>query len=201
MKVVSLLGSPRSQGSSATIASHLTETASGLGAQIHSFELNRLSYRGCQGCYLCKKKLDHCVLDDDLTEVLATVQQADVVVLASPVYYGDLTSQLKGFIDRTFSYLKPDYLTSTQPSRLTPKKLVLILTQGHPDPALFGDIFGRYAFFMKWMGFTEVRLIRACGLGPRNTVPEEVLREAEAAARELCGQIGQPVGATSDKAE
>lgn len=187
MKIVTLLGSPRSTGNSSTIAKHLAEAALKLGARSSIYELNRLSYRGCQGCYACKKSLDCCGLKDDLTEVLAAVQEADALVLASPVYYGDLTAQLKGFVDRSFSYLKPDYLTNPEPSRLGPKKLVFILTQGHPDEALFADIFPRYETFLKWMGFTEIRLIRACGLGPSSVdrVPEAALRQAEDAARGL----------------
>jgi len=187
MKIVTLLGSPRSHGNSATVAGRFTETAEQLGAGIRTFELNRLTYRGCQGCYACKKKLDHCVVEDDLTEVLTAVQEADLVVLASPVYYGDVTAQLKGFIDRSYSYLKPDYITNPQPSRLGPKKLVFIITQGHPDETLFADIFPRYDQFLKWLGFTETRLIRACGIGPAtvDAVPVATLEQAEALAREL----------------
>ena len=110
MKIVSLLGSPRPQGNSTAITRRFQDTAANLGAEVRTFELNRLAYRGCQGCCACKQSLDHCILNDDLTEVLNTVAEADVVVLASPVYYGDVSAQLKGFIDRTYSYLKPDYM-------------------------------------------------------------------------------------------
>lgn len=187
MNVVALLGSPRSGKNSSTIATRFTETSAKLGASTRTFELNKLTYRGCQGCYVCKNRLDHCVLNDDLTEVLEAVRQADVVLLSSPVYYGDVTAQLKGFIDRTFSYLKTDYLSNPVPSRLSPKKLVMVLTQGHPDEALFADIFPRYEGFMKWMGFREARLIRACGVGPASfdAIPEEYLLQADEAARAL----------------
>ncbi|HEY6872984.1 MAG TPA: flavodoxin family protein [Geobacteraceae bacterium] len=187
MKIVSLLGSPRSKGNSAAIACRFTETAAKFGAETKTYELNRLAYRGCQGCYACKKGLDRCGLQDDLTEVLAAVQEADVVVFASAVYYGDVTAQLKGFIDRCFSFLKPDYLTNPQPTRLSPKKIVMVLTQGNPDEALFADIFPRYEGFLKWMGFSDTRLIRACGIGPASVdaVPEKVLQQAEEAARAL----------------
>lgn len=187
MKIVSLLGSPRTKGGSSTIANHILKIAGELGAETRSFELNRLTYRGCQACYACKTKLDRCALKDDLSEVLTTVSEADAVVMASPVYYGDVTSQLKGFIDRTYSYLVPDYITNPQPSRLTPKKLVVVLTQGQPDETAFSDIFPRYEVFMKWMGFGEPALIRACGIGPYRAeeVPEKYLRLAEEAARAL----------------
>jgi len=187
MKIVAFLGSPRSNSNSSAIAMRFTETAAARGAQVTTFDLNRLSYRGCQGCYACKKGAEHCVLQDDLTGVLAAVHDADLVVLASPVYYGDVTAQMKGYIDRNYSFLKPDYITNPQPSRLSPKKLLFILTQGNPDKTMFGDIYGRYDFFMKWMVFTESRLIRVCGVGPSGceALPAECLAEAEETAKAL----------------
>jgi multimeric flavodoxin WrbA len=122
MKIVCLLGSPRTNGNSSILASRFLATAAGLGAETRAFELNRLTYRCCQGCYACKTTLDSCIVQDDLTAVLEAVRAADVVVLATPVYYGDISGQLKCFIDRTFSYLVPDYVTNPNPSRLPPGK-------------------------------------------------------------------------------
>jgi multimeric flavodoxin WrbA len=186
MKVVSLLGSPRSASNSSAIANRFMKTAQELGAETRSFTLNSLSYRGCQGCYACKTTLERCVLNDDLTEVLAAVSEADLVLMATPVYFGEITGQLKMFMDRTFSYLVPDYRSNPQPSRLGSKKLVFVLTQGNPDAALF-DIFPHYEKFLMWEGFNEARLIRVCGIGPgiMDQVPEATLREAEEAARQM----------------
>ncbi len=188
MKIVCLLGSPRTGGNSSILASRFLATAAGLGAETRAFELNRLNYRGCQGCYACKTTLDSCIVQDDLTAVLEAVHAADVVVLATPVYYGDISGQLKCFIDRTFSYLVPDYVTNPNPSRLPPgKKLVFIITQGNPDRKLFEDIYPRYDKFLKWYGFAESHLIRACGIGPATVdkVPEHYLQQAEALARAI----------------
>ncbi len=187
MKILSILGSPRSGKISASIANRFTETAEKFGADVQNYELNRLTYRGCQGCYACKKGLDHCILNDGLTPVLNAVHDSDLVVLSSPVYFGDVTSQLKGFIDRTYSYLTPEYMTSSEPSRLSPKKLVFVLSQGHPDESLFADIFTRYEPFLKWVGFAERRLIRCCGYGPLtiDLVPEITLKQAEDVAKEM----------------
>ncbi len=188
MKIITLLGSPRSQGNSCTIARRFQATAAALGAEIKSFELNRLTYRGCQGCYACKQGQENCILNDDLTEVLAAVAEADVLLLATPVYYGDMTAQLKGFMDRTYSYLKADYLTNPSPSRLSPKKLVFVITQGHPDETLFADIFPRYDAFLKWLGFGESHLLRVCGVGPSmDALPETTLLQADDLARQLVG--------------
>jgi multimeric flavodoxin WrbA len=188
MKIVCLLGSPRPNGNSATIAKHFCETAEKGGASVQVFALNKLKYRGCQACGTCKTKLDKCVLEDDLTEVLDVVREADILVMASPIYYGEVSSQLKGFIDRTFSYLKPDYTTNPSPSRLSPgKKLVFIQTQGQPDENQFADVFPRYEYFFKWYGFEDNHLIRACGVMDQGDVENrpDVMELAERTAEKL----------------
>ncbi|MGO8942464.1 MAG: NAD(P)H-dependent oxidoreductase, partial [Syntrophobacteraceae bacterium] len=57
MNIVCLLGSPREKGNSAAIANRFCSTAQGLGAEVKTFTLNNLKYRGCQGCMACKTKL------------------------------------------------------------------------------------------------------------------------------------------------
>ena len=196
MKIACLLGSPRPKGNSAAIAECFLETAQKLGAETRTFALNRLTYRGCQACFTCKTKLDRCVLKDDLAEVLESVHWADTLVIATPVYYADVTGQLKCFIDRTYSFLTPDYITNSSPSRLAPgKKLVFVLTQGQPDPDRFAKVFPRYGSIMKWYGFGESHLIRACGVGPKATAAElePYLRLAEETARKIVGSRQQPV--------
>lgn len=171
MKLVCLLGSPRREGNSATVAARLVARAAALGATTETIYLNGLQYRGCQGCYACKTGADRCVVGDDLAPILAKVQDADALVLASPVYYGDVTAQLKGFIDRTFSFLVPDYPFNPVKSRLAPgKRLAFILVQGHPDENLFADIFPRYDAFLQWLGYRGNRLVRWCGLQEKSDV-------------------------------
>jgi multimeric flavodoxin WrbA len=165
MKIVCLLGSPRLKGNSALLAERLCNTLKQRGASVQTVALNKLKYQGCQACMMCKTKLDHCSLKDDLAEVLETVRDADALVLASPIYYGDVSSQLKAFIDRTYSYLVPDFYKNPNPSRLSSgKTLVFILTQGQIDENQFADVFPKYAYFFKWYGFESSYLIRACGV-------------------------------------
>ena len=121
MKVVCLFGSPKPKGNSAFLANRFCEAAKARGAEVETFSLNKLNYKGCQACMACKTKLDHCALKDDLTPVLEAVGKCDILVLASPVYYGEVTSQTKGFIDRTFSFLSPEFKTNPKNmSRLAP---------------------------------------------------------------------------------
>lgn len=188
-RIVCLLGSPRPGGNSAVMARAACQAAGEAGAEVRTFALNTLSYRGCQGCLACKTKAEACILKDDLTEVLEAVRACDALILATPVYFGEVTSQLKAFIDRTYSYLTPDYAFNKEKrTRLVPgKTLAFIIAQGHPREDLFTDIFPRYAYFFNWLGFTESRLLRACKvyhLGDAEA-REGLLEQARALGREL----------------
>lgn len=189
MKIVNLLGSPRKRANSSMIAECFCTTAQKLGAEVQTFALNDLHFRGCQACMACKTKLEKCALKDDLAEVLNAIQESDVLVMASPVYFGDVSSQLKAAIDRFYSFLKPDYPTNPNPVRLSPgKKLVFALAQGDPDEQNFADIFSRYDYFFKWYGFKESHVIRACGVREAGDVEarQDVLALAEDVARKVC---------------
>ena len=187
-KIVCVLGSPHKKGNSATIAGRFCESAEKLGAEIKTFTLNKLTYKGCQGCMSCKTKSEKCIIKDDLTEVLDAIFDADVLLMASPVYFGEVSSQMKGFIDRPFSYLMPDYMTNPTPSRLSPgKKMVFIQTQAQPEETMFADIFPRYDFFFQWYGFKDNHLIRACGVRDAGDIEsrEDVMKAVEETIKKL----------------
>lgn len=188
MKIVSVLGSPRVQGNSAAIARRFLAVAAGLGADTASIhQLSNMQYGGCRACYACKGTTERCVLRDDLTPVLLEIEEADLLLLATPVYFSDMCGQMKLFIDRFYAFLVPNFHQAQNPTRLKPKKLALIVTQGHPDPEWFKDIIPRYDGMLKRLGFVESRYIRACGTKPgsEDLIPENVLLQADAAARDL----------------
>ena len=162
MKIVCVLGSPRERGNSAVIVKRFCETAEKKGADIESFTLNSLNFKGCQGCMACKEKSERCVVKDDLEQVLDSIYDTDILVLASPVYMGSVTGQLKCFIDRTFSFLTPDFKTSSDPSRLPKgKKALIVTTQGAPE-SMFGEVPQQLEMMLNRHGFSEVKIIRGC---------------------------------------
>jgi multimeric flavodoxin WrbA len=193
MKIACVLGSPRAHANSTLIASHFLHAAEDCGAESRTFTLARLNYRGCQACHVCKTKLDTCVLKDDVTPILEAIRDADVVVVATPVYIRDIPGQFKCFMDRTFSYYKPDFHTNLQPSRLAfGKKLVFIMTQAKADEAMHTDVFVRYSEYLRRaLNLAEIHLIRVCGVGMNGAfgVPEQSLRQAEETARVVVGTL------------
>jgi multimeric flavodoxin WrbA len=187
MKVIAILGSPRPNGNSAVLAREVLARLMAAGAQVQVQELNRLTFKGCQGCGACKTTSEACVIEDDFTPLYEAVREADVLLLASPVYFGDLSGQLKCFFDRFYAFANPDFT-----SRLAPgKKSVFILTQGAPPPEMFDDIHPRYERWLKHFGFGPNHLVRGLGLQEAGEVaqrPELLARAREVADRLLAGQ-------------
>ena len=106
MNTVCLLGSPRRGGNSDTLAESFVAQAGALGAPVETFALSEMNYGGCRNLFRCKTDLDHCAQKDDLTPVLAAVARAQVLVLASPVYFTSVSAQMKMVIDRFFSLFR-----------------------------------------------------------------------------------------------
>ncbi|MGQ9920905.1 MAG: flavodoxin family protein [Desulfobacca sp.] len=186
MKIIALFGSPRAEGNSARLAQAFLEACAQRGAEVSTYHLNKMSYQGCQACMGCKTKSEACILNDDMTPVYEAIRSADVLVFASPVYFGEISGQLKLALDRFYAYLTPDFA-----SRLPAgKQWVLFLTQGQPDEKLFAEIFSRYEFFMKWLGFGPNHVLRGCGLGGPEDVKQQpqLLQQAAALAEQVMGQ-------------
>jgi multimeric flavodoxin WrbA len=188
MKISCLIGSPRKNSNSAAIADRFIITAASLGAKVDTVVLNNLNYRGCQACMSCKTNSDKCVLKDDLAGVLESLKEADIVVMAMPVYCSDIPGQVKCMIDRMYSYMPPGFMQG-DPSRVPAgKKLVFIITQGAPVEEMFADIAKKYQDFLKrCMAFGETYLIRGVGVGGGGAVgvPDPLLKKAEELARQL----------------
>jgi multimeric flavodoxin WrbA len=183
MKILAVLGSPRPQGNSTTLARAFLTAAREKGAETQEFLLNQMDFKGCQACMTCKTKSDTCSLDDDLTQVLAALKEADVLVLASPVYFGDFSAQMKAFFDRTYSCINPDFSCRLPAG----KKAVIILAQANPDPKEFEDIFPRYERWLKHYCFDGIRLLRATGVAGPGEVSQQLKDQAAALAQELVG--------------
>jgi len=163
MKVLTIMGSPRKSAASTVIAEQFNRTAEANGAEVTTYHLNDMDYKACQGCYACKTGHETCALSDDLTQVFEDLHEADAVVFATPIYFGDVTGQFKSFFDRIYSTVKPDYLTTGIPSSRLPagKKSLFIFTQG-ADEETHTEIHERYNNYLAISGFTDIRTIRDC---------------------------------------
>lgn len=98
-KVVIISSSPRKNGNSETLAKEFAKGATDAGNQVEFITLKDLKLEFCRGCLYCQSH-DRCVITDSVGALLGNVQNADVLVFATPVYYYSVSGQLKTFLDR-----------------------------------------------------------------------------------------------------
>jgi multimeric flavodoxin WrbA len=173
MKVVVLNGSPRKDGNTAALLKKATEDHAGV--DLEYFNLVDMNIKPCIGCMYCKTH-PLCSIKDDMYKIYKAVQDADAVVLGSPIYMGGETAWLKGAIDRMYAFMAmnpngPGYQTKLPAG----KKAVTIFTCGNPQ----GD--KHYPFMndrsYAWLataGMKEVRSYIVPGVQPSMNVMELV---------------------------
>lgn len=131
MKTVLLKASPRKDGNTATLADRVVEGLRTEGeTDIVEFSLHDLALRPCQACNAClRPPYAGCVLDDGYQAIYPAFRDADLVILAAPVYWWHLCAQAKTFVDRWHSAL-----TFDRDHCLARKRLVLVLAYFAEDP-------------------------------------------------------------------
>lgn len=102
-KIMILLGSPRKKGNSAKLAEQVAKGAKEQGAKVETFYLNGLDIKPCQACGKCKKANAGCAIQDDMQPLYPKLKEADTIVIASPIYWFNISAQTKTFIDRFFA--------------------------------------------------------------------------------------------------
>ncbi|MGN0194504.1 MAG: flavodoxin family protein [Pseudoramibacter sp.] len=102
--IVILNGSPRPKGNTAALIKAFTEGAEASGNTVTTFVLDKMDIHGCKGCFGGHSEADcPCVQKDDMIQIYPAVKAADAVVLASPLYYWNLSGQLRTAVDRLFA--------------------------------------------------------------------------------------------------
>ena len=99
MKLLGIYGSPRKGGNSDQLLDKALEGAKLAGAEISTIYVRDVKISGCLECGGCDKT-GKCVVDDDMQPVYPQLQKADVIILASPIFFYGITAQAKALIDR-----------------------------------------------------------------------------------------------------
>lgn len=110
MKVIAINGSPRKNWNTATLLEKALEGAASEGAETELIHLYDLDFKGCISCFACKlkggKSFGKCAVKDELTPVLERLENADAVILGSPIYLGNFTGEMRSFMERyIFPYI------------------------------------------------------------------------------------------------
>ena len=102
VNVLGINGSPKTSGLTSLLLDKALDGAKASGAHTEKIILNDLNFKACQECGGCDET-GVCILDDDMRLIYEKLAKADAVVVASPVYFGNITAQLKAMIDRCHS--------------------------------------------------------------------------------------------------
>lgn len=125
--ILILSGSPRKGGNSETLCAQFAKGAEEAGHTVGMIRLHTKKLGFCTACYACRKT-GVCVQKDDMADILAQMARADVIVLSTPVYFYQMTAQMKTLIDRTMAC----YYDQT----LAGKEFYFIVTAAEEKPAL-----------------------------------------------------------------
>lgn len=101
MKVLIVNSSPRKGGNCEVLCRQFKSGAEESGNNVEYVAINDIDISPCKACYACLQT-KKCAIKDGFEEVFAKLMDADVIVLASPVYFYSVSAQLKAFIDRCF---------------------------------------------------------------------------------------------------
>lgn len=104
MKITVLNGSPRGNGNTAIMVEEFVKGATEAGHEVTTIQVGAKKIAGCLGCRYCFAHDGNCVQKDDMAEVWEALNQTDFVVFASPIYWWEVTAQLKAVIDRLYAH-------------------------------------------------------------------------------------------------
>lgn len=185
--VIGIAGSARKKGNSATVMRAILKGAAEAGADTKEVYLNRLVFKGCQGCEKCTSE-SKCILNDELTPVLDELRKADGWVLASPIYYDSVNGQTKTFFDRCRTFTRDPETQKRMPQLKGERKGVVIVTYADKQRKDYYHEAEKLAKFLGWMGdFGKVEIISEGELGSRNAAENrpDLLAKAEELGKEL----------------
>ena len=107
-KVIVISTSLRRGSNSDMLADKFIEGARSAGNDVEKISLIGKEIQFCKGCFACQK-LGRCVIKDDVNDIMAKVMEADVVCWATPIYYYEMSGQMKTLIDRMNAMYPLDY--------------------------------------------------------------------------------------------
>ena len=161
MHIVVLSGSPRKNGNTAIMVEAFKEGAESAGNTVEVLGVGSMKIAGCKACRYCFEHDGACVNDDDMTDVYNALKKADMMVLASPVYWFDVTSQLKCAIDRLYAFGGPGFSFS---------KVALLLNSQSPN--VYTAATAAYKDMNAYLKWEDQGIITICGMEEKGSMAD-----------------------------
>jgi len=134
-RFLALLGSPRKKGNSSILAEQIIQGAESVGAKVETIHLHAMKIAPCQSCYTCQKRDSKgCAIDDDMQAIYQKLIENEAWVIASPVYWFNMSAQTKLFMDRCFA------LPAYKKDAFFGKRIAIAMSYGDTDPFTSGCV-------------------------------------------------------------
>ena len=158
-KIVILNGSPRRNGNTSALVNEFTKGAESAGNTVTEFFLDQMDIHGCKGCFGGHSSKEcPCVQKDDMAQIYPAVKECDVVVLATPLYYWNMSGQIRTAIDRLFALEEGDGNLLRGNDRAG---ALLMAAEGHG----FEDVLTYYEHLMEHLKWKNLGHVLAGGNG------------------------------------
>jgi multimeric flavodoxin WrbA len=198
MKVMGFIASPHKEGNTAWIVNKILEGAKEEGAETQVGYSSDLYIEPCRGCLGCHKEGNRgCVVNDDMQKLYNAVEEADAIVLGSPIYMGQMSAQAKIFTDRLFACISPRF-SPLYKERPVKKKLILTFNQGNPDTSMFQQYIDYTKHIFETLEF-DVTVVPVIG-GMRNE-PAHERKDLDAVLKAAGSSLVSDLRSNSHKGE
>ena len=154
-KLLIVNGSPNENGADGKIAKMIAEDVKRYDYETEIVTIGKMDINGCRACMACKKT-GECVQKDDMTQMYEKIRSSDMIILASPIYFGAETGQMKCFVDRFYPMVRmQDGQMFVNFGKVS--KASILLTCGAPDGIMtYGGVLGRMTKTIRMMGVKDV---------------------------------------------
>ena len=150
MKVLILQGSPRANGNTAWMAEECRKAAEAAGHEVTLVDVAHKKIAGCLACEYCHGKGNGaCIQKDDMQGLYPFLAEAEVLVLAAPIYYFTMSAQIQASIQRIYNMQKPGKL----------KKMALLLSSYSSN--VYDGAIGEYQGIRKYWGVEDTGVVTA----------------------------------------
>lgn len=188
-KLLILVGSPRREGNSATLAEAMKRGAESSGTRVTLRHLDDHIARFLRDCRTCRRENGECSIEDGFRDLFFDdFLPADGVIFATPIYWYGMSAQTKAFFDRTFCYYAASYPDSTEViRRMTRKRIGLLLASEETYPGASLGIVHQIQEYSRYTHSDFVGVVRGIGNRRGEVVkdPCGAIEEAERMGKEL----------------
>ncbi|MEE0845274.1 MAG: flavodoxin family protein [Eggerthellaceae bacterium] len=170
MRIVILQGSPNINGSTAILTDEFARGAREAGHSVERIDVTRADVAPCTGCVRCGYE-GPCIQHDGMDAVRPSILSADMVVLATPLYYYGMTAQLKAVIDR--------FCSANASITHRSLKAALLAVAWNADDWTFDALVAHYRTIVRYLHMEDVGMVLGYGCGtPGMTKRTDVPRQA-----------------------